>query len=144
MPFLVSAVIFENPQPGGPGPCIYIPQEQGGPVIPPGTVFPFVASYSGGIVTRLHTPTVASALSTLETPASNNSFCVGLDAVGRSRVRFPMRSSNVFNLPNHSGRFYSPGVVSASNRKEYQKVFLGSKALSERYVQFCMGVKLGL
>jgi hypothetical protein len=29
------------PQHGGPGPCIYIPQEQGDPVIPPGTVFPF-------------------------------------------------------------------------------------------------------
>jgi hypothetical protein len=29
------------PQPGGPGPRIYIPQEQGGPVIPPGTWFPF-------------------------------------------------------------------------------------------------------
>jgi hypothetical protein len=29
------------PQPGGPGPCIYIPQEQGGPVKPPGTGFPF-------------------------------------------------------------------------------------------------------
>jgi hypothetical protein len=29
------------PQPGGPGPLIYIPQEQGGPVIPPATVFPF-------------------------------------------------------------------------------------------------------
>jgi hypothetical protein len=28
------------PQPGGPGSRIYIPQEQGGPVIPPGTVFP--------------------------------------------------------------------------------------------------------
>jgi hypothetical protein len=28
------------PQPGGPGPCIYIPQEQGGPVIPPGTGLP--------------------------------------------------------------------------------------------------------
>jgi hypothetical protein len=27
------------PQPRGPGPCIYIPQEQGGPVIPPGTGF---------------------------------------------------------------------------------------------------------
>jgi hypothetical protein len=25
------------PQPEGPGPCIYIPQEKGGPVIPPGT-----------------------------------------------------------------------------------------------------------
>jgi hypothetical protein len=29
------------PKPGGPGPRIYIPQEQGGPVIPPGTGFPF-------------------------------------------------------------------------------------------------------
>jgi hypothetical protein len=28
-------------QPGGPGPRIYIPQEQGGPVILPGTGFPF-------------------------------------------------------------------------------------------------------
>jgi hypothetical protein len=27
-------------QPGGPGPRIYIPQEQGGPVISPGTGFP--------------------------------------------------------------------------------------------------------
>jgi hypothetical protein len=30
------------PQPGGPGPRNYIPQEQGGPVIPPGTGFPFL------------------------------------------------------------------------------------------------------
>jgi hypothetical protein len=30
-----------SPQPGGPGPRIYIPQEQGGPVISPGTGFPF-------------------------------------------------------------------------------------------------------
>jgi hypothetical protein len=29
------------PQLGGPSSRIYIPQEQGGPVIPPGTVFPF-------------------------------------------------------------------------------------------------------
>jgi hypothetical protein len=29
------------PQPGGPGPRVYIPQKQGGPVIPPGTGFPF-------------------------------------------------------------------------------------------------------
>jgi hypothetical protein len=28
------------PQPGGSGPCIYVPQEQGGPVIPPGTSKP--------------------------------------------------------------------------------------------------------
>jgi hypothetical protein len=27
-------------RPGGPGPCIYIPQEQVGPVIPPGTGIP--------------------------------------------------------------------------------------------------------
>jgi hypothetical protein len=33
--FTVSDPRF--PQPGGPGPCIYIPQEQGHPAIPPGT-----------------------------------------------------------------------------------------------------------
>jgi hypothetical protein len=27
----------DSPQPGGPGSCIYIPQEQGGPFIPSGT-----------------------------------------------------------------------------------------------------------
>jgi hypothetical protein len=37
-----------------------LPKEQGGPVIPPGTGFPFVASYDsqvygGGIVTHLQT-----------------------------------------------------------------------------------------
>jgi hypothetical protein len=31
--------IRDSPKPGGPGPRIYIPQEQGGPVIPPGTGF---------------------------------------------------------------------------------------------------------
>jgi hypothetical protein len=46
------------PQPGGPGPRIYIPQEQGGPVIPPDTGSLFVASYDsqgygGGIGLRL-------------------------------------------------------------------------------------------
>jgi hypothetical protein len=56
------------PQPGGPGPCIYIPQEQGGPVIPPSNGFPFVASYDsqgcgGGILTRLHTNKERSAVS---------------------------------------------------------------------------------
>jgi hypothetical protein len=34
-------VSFETPQRGGPCPRTYIPQEQGGPVIPPGTGFPF-------------------------------------------------------------------------------------------------------
>jgi hypothetical protein len=31
-------------QPGGPGLCIYIPQEQGGPIIPPGTGLPHCTS----------------------------------------------------------------------------------------------------
>jgi hypothetical protein len=32
---------IRDPQPGGPSPRIYIPQEQGGPVMPPGTGFLF-------------------------------------------------------------------------------------------------------
>jgi hypothetical protein len=48
------------PQPGGPGPRIYIPQEQGGPVIPPDTGFPFcrllrLTGLRWSILTRLHT-----------------------------------------------------------------------------------------
>jgi hypothetical protein len=48
------------PQPGRPGPRIYIPQSQDGPVIPPAPGFLFVASYDlqgygGRIRTRLHT-----------------------------------------------------------------------------------------
>jgi hypothetical protein len=37
--FTVSDSRF--PQPGGPTPCIYIPQKQGGPIIPPGIWVPF-------------------------------------------------------------------------------------------------------
>jgi hypothetical protein len=48
------------PQPAGPVPRIYIPQEQSSPVLTPGTGFIFVASndsqgYGGGIRPRLHT-----------------------------------------------------------------------------------------
>jgi hypothetical protein len=40
--FLQSKVVGlgSNPQPGGPAPCIYIPQWQGGPIISPGIRFP--------------------------------------------------------------------------------------------------------
>jgi hypothetical protein len=38
---ILMSQIRDFPQPGGPGPRIYIPQEQGDPVIPPGTGFPF-------------------------------------------------------------------------------------------------------
>jgi hypothetical protein len=48
------------PQPGGPGSRIYIPQEHGGPVIPPGIGFLSrrllrFKGYGGGILTLLHT-----------------------------------------------------------------------------------------
>jgi hypothetical protein len=44
-------------QPGGPGSRIYIPREQGGPVIPPGTGFTFrrllrLARVMGGSILR--------------------------------------------------------------------------------------------
>jgi hypothetical protein len=57
-PILLSQFL-RLPQPGGPGPRIYILQEQGGPDIPPGTGFPSIASYdsqgySGGILSHLH------------------------------------------------------------------------------------------
>jgi hypothetical protein len=38
---ILLSQIRNSSQPGGPGPCIYILQEQGSLVIPPGTGFPF-------------------------------------------------------------------------------------------------------
>jgi hypothetical protein len=38
---ILLSQIRDCPQPGGPDPRIYIPQEQGGPVVPPDTGFPF-------------------------------------------------------------------------------------------------------
>jgi hypothetical protein len=36
-------LIWDSPQPGGPGSRIYIPQEQGGPDMPPGTGFNLIS-----------------------------------------------------------------------------------------------------
>jgi hypothetical protein len=56
----VPCLLSDSPQPGGPGSRIYIPLEQGGPVVCPDTWLLFVASYVSqgygrGIITRLHT-----------------------------------------------------------------------------------------
>jgi hypothetical protein len=37
---ILYCLVWDSPQPGEPGSCIYIPQEQGGPVTPPGIGFP--------------------------------------------------------------------------------------------------------
>jgi hypothetical protein len=53
----ISLIWDSPPQPGGPGPRIYFPQEEGGPVILLGARFHFRDSqgYGGGILSRLHT-----------------------------------------------------------------------------------------
>jgi hypothetical protein len=53
MSFTIAAAHFtvsdsRLPQPGWPGPRIYIPQQHGGPVITPGTRFPFCRLLMGG------------------------------------------------------------------------------------------------
>jgi hypothetical protein len=40
-----SSTLHPIPQPGGLGPCIYVPQWQGSPVITPDIGFPFTRSY---------------------------------------------------------------------------------------------------
>jgi hypothetical protein len=82
------------PQPGEPGPRIYIRQEQGGLVIPRGTVFPFVASYysqgyGGGIRHRLHAELtspvcpgyIASARTVEKTPFTNVYLVLRVDSL---------------------------------------------------------------
>jgi hypothetical protein len=55
-----TASILRLSHPEGTGSCIYFPKEQGGPVIPPCTEFPFshllwLTVYGGGILTCLQT-----------------------------------------------------------------------------------------
>jgi hypothetical protein len=55
------------PQPGGLGPRIYIPQEQDGPIIPPGTGFPFPFPFSRVIQNLVRTSQKTYYISTTET-----------------------------------------------------------------------------
>jgi hypothetical protein len=47
---------FVAPPTGGPGPCIYIPYEQGGAVILPGTVFDSIPTIELFVISTLHQP----------------------------------------------------------------------------------------
>jgi hypothetical protein len=63
-------------QPGGPGPCIYISQEQGGPVIVPGTGFPFCRLLRlAGLRRRYSNPPPPSTNSRIPFKSYNNSVC---------------------------------------------------------------------
>jgi hypothetical protein len=50
---------------------------------------------------------------------------------GSSRIRFPMRPLTGFQFTYSVEPHYGPGVYSASNSDEYQKMFLGSKVRPE-------------
>ena len=54
-------------------------------------------------------------------------WCTALQT-GRSRVRFPLVSLEIFIDIKSFRSHYGPGVDSASNRNEYQEYFLGGKA----------------
>jgi hypothetical protein len=57
-------LIFESPPTWKTGSRIYIPQGQGGPLMPPGNGFPFLASYDsqgyGGVLERYQSTSVGS------------------------------------------------------------------------------------
>jgi hypothetical protein len=46
---------------------------------------------------------------------------------GKSRVRFPMRSSNVFNLPDHSGRVIALGLSQPLTEMSIRRSLWGVK-----------------
>jgi hypothetical protein len=80
--FTVSDSRF--PQPGGAGPHIYIPQEQGGPVIPPGTRLPFRFVHSN------RGPVCTSSL-----------YCLGTDHI-KTPLRTILPLLRVYSLPSDS------------------------------------------
>jgi hypothetical protein len=99
------------PQPGGPGPRIYIPQEQGGPVIPPGTGFCFLSL------------TVSQ-----DNPLSRVTPLIYLPGDPDIRVRLPKEGKANFSLI----RSVHTGTRSFSYPMPYWCCFPGSKATRER------------
>jgi hypothetical protein len=76
-------------QPGGPGPPFYIPQEQGGPVIPPGTRFPFccllwLAGIQWRYQTRFHAGTPHLLKSQSQSQSQSYFMTGGLSPVSSS------------------------------------------------------------
>jgi hypothetical protein len=70
------------PQPGGPGSRIYIPQEQGSPVIPPGTGFPFCRPYDlRGLRWKYSNPPPHGVLTKLSPAAP---LCIALQVTAAS------------------------------------------------------------
>jgi hypothetical protein len=107
--FLQSKVInlTINPQPGGPGPCIYIPHWQGGQVIPQAPGFLFIAfydtqGYGGGILTRLHTG--ATSLTSIPILSSHLHLWLSIDLFLSG---FPSKVLHTCHL-FHSCRMFRP------------------------------------
>jgi hypothetical protein len=81
---LLSQFLRPPPPPGGSVPCIYIPQEQGGPDILPGPSVSFASydlqGYGGGILSCLHTgkslPSRSRSHITTDNQSANFSFAL--------------------------------------------------------------------
>jgi hypothetical protein len=111
----VTASNSRLPQPEGPGVRIYVPQEQGGPVRPPGTGFPFrhlrLQGYGGGIRTHLHTGTNSA-----QSESQSYSTTGGLSPINSSRRPAPWESRPEFFFLQLNTCIHSPYVTSSLTR----------------------------
>jgi hypothetical protein len=102
------------PQLGGRGARIYIPQVQSGPVIPPGTGFPFVASYDsqgygGSILTRHHTGVAKTVFASSNTWIVGSNLIPGMDDFAFILFLMLYRSRGPGSIPGVT-RFFSEVV----------------------------------
>jgi hypothetical protein len=103
-------LIWDYPQFGGPGPRIYIPQEQGG--------FPFVASYdpqdySGGILTRLHMGRMYTYKSESHVTTDGQSVCLDVEpllVLTCYMCEVPTKFLYIKQYSNYSGFTQCPGA----------------------------------
>jgi hypothetical protein len=103
---------FDTPPIWSPGPRIYIPQEHGGPVIPPGIGFPFRRLLRpAGLRCRYSTPPPASLGSSLysfgadtKENTASNSFAIiimgGCLAIARILVTCLQAATEQFHVPS--------------------------------------------
>jgi hypothetical protein len=85
---ILLSQIRDSPKPGEPGPRIYIPSEQGGPVITPGTGLPFRRLLLlAGLQRRYSTP-VPHGTKRIEITISNSSIILCLSVAVETCINF--------------------------------------------------------
>jgi hypothetical protein len=128
---ILLSQIWDSPQPGGPGPRIYIPQEQGVPIIAAGAGFPY----------RRQLPLAGLRWRYLTSPPHGSaSFLIWTAAY--IALRYPRRCLLLARIHGHACWFYSNELVCVQESYLRWNVFANSFPRNGLHVTMYQSIEL--